>query len=61
MRGANRHGVSRRKRFVTTRRDATARPAPDLGDHPFPVAGPHRLRVAAITSIATGTASCSSR
>jgi putative transposase len=47
------HGVSRRKQFVTTRRDETARPAPDLVDRQLAAAGPNRLWVADITDIAT--------
>jgi putative transposase len=54
MRGAHLHGVSRRKQFVTTRRDATAQPAPDLVNRHFQVAGPNQLWVADITYIATG-------
>jgi len=54
MRGAHLHGVSRRKQFVTTRRDATAHPAPDLVNRHFQVAGPNQLWVADITYIATG-------
>jgi putative transposase len=53
MRGAGVHGVSRRKQFLTTRRDATARPAPDLVDRQFVAAGPNRLWVADITYIPT--------
>jgi putative transposase len=53
MRGAHVHGVSRRKQFVTTRRDETARPAPDLVRRQFEAAGPNRLWVADITYIAT--------
>jgi putative transposase len=55
MRGAGVHGVSRRKQFVTTRRDETARPAADLVGRQFHVAAPNRLWVADITYIATGT------
>jgi putative transposase len=54
MRGAHLHGVSRRTQFVTTRRDATAQPAPDLVNRHFQVAGPNQLWVADITYIATG-------
>jgi putative transposase len=53
MRGAGVHGVSRRKQFVTTRRDETARPAPDLVERQFAAAGPNRLWVADITYITT--------
>jgi putative transposase len=54
MRGAGVHGVSRRKQFVTTRRDETATPAPDLVDRQFRAAAPNRLWVADITYIPTG-------
>jgi putative transposase len=54
MRRTGVHGVSRRKQFVTTRRDETARPAPDLVDRQFAAAGPNRLWVADIPYIATG-------
>ena len=54
MRGAGAHGVSRRKQFVTTRRDETAQPAADLVGRQFQAAGPNRLWVADITYIATG-------
>ncbi len=43
MRSAGLQGVSRRKPFRTTVRDETARPAPDLVDRQFQVAGPDRL------------------
>jgi putative transposase len=48
MRNAGLHGVSRRKQFRTTVRDATARPAPDLVERQFSAAGPDRLWVADI-------------
>ena len=54
MRGAGLHGVSRRKQFRTTVRDATARPAPDLVDRQFTAAGPNQLWVADITYVPTG-------
>ena len=54
MRHAGVQGVSRRKPFHTTRRDATARPAPDLVDRQFTAAGPDRLWVADITYVPTG-------
>jgi putative transposase len=54
MRRAGVHGVSRRKQFRTTRRDATARPAPDLVRRQFEAPAPNRLWVADITYIATG-------
>jgi len=52
MRGAGLQGVSRRK-FRTTVRDETARPAPDLVDRQFTVASPDRLWVADITYVST--------
>ena len=54
MRRAGVHGVSRRKQFRTTRRDETARPAPDLGRRQFEATAPNRLWVADITYMATG-------
>jgi transposase InsO family protein len=53
MRAAHVQGVSRRKPFVTTRRDPTASPAPDLVDRQFQVSAPNRLWVADITYIPT--------
>ena len=53
MRGAHVAGVSRRHVW-TTRRDPTARPAPDLVQRTFTATGPNRLWVADITYIATG-------
>jgi putative transposase len=53
MRRAGLHGVSRRKQFHTTVRDATARPAPDLVDRQFQAAGRDRLWVADITYVPT--------
>ncbi len=52
MRRAGLQGVSRRK-FRTTVRDETARPAPDLVDRQFTAAGPDRLWVADITYVPT--------
>ena len=52
MRVAGLQGVSRRK-FRTTVRDETARPAPDLVDRQFTVASPDRLWVADITYVPT--------
>jgi putative transposase len=46
-------GVSRRLFVTTTRRDRTARPAPDLVQRCFAVAGPNQLWVADITYIPT--------
>ena len=54
MRAAHLQGVSRRKPFVTTRRDPTADPAPDLVNRDFHVGAPNQLWVADITYIATG-------
>jgi putative transposase len=53
MRTAGLQGVSRRK-FRTTVRDETARPAPDLVARQFTAAGPDRLWVADITYVPTG-------
>lgn len=53
MRAVGLEGVSRRRRQGTTRRDETARPAPDLIDRDFTATGPDRLWVADITYIAT--------
>ncbi|MGH9199055.1 MAG: IS3 family transposase, partial [Acidimicrobiia bacterium] len=46
-------GISRRKKTITTRRDRSARPAPDLVDRNFVASGPDQLWVADITYIAT--------
>jgi putative transposase len=46
-------GVSRRKRTVTTRRDRSARPAPDLVERQFVADRPNALWVADITYIPT--------
>ena len=48
-------GVSRRPFVTTTRRDPTARPAPDLVQRRFAVEGPNQLWVADITYIPTWT------
>jgi putative transposase len=53
MQAAGLAGVSRRAFVTTTRRDPTARPAPDLVQRTFTVDGPDRLWVADITYIAT--------
>jgi putative transposase len=50
MRAAGLVGVSRRRGGIaTTRRDRTARPAPDLVDRNFAAPGPNRLWVADIS------------
>jgi putative transposase len=53
MEAAGLAGVSRRPFVTTTRRDPTARPAPDLVQRTFAVDGPNRLWVADITYIPT--------
>ena len=53
MRAAGLRGVSRRKPWRTTVRDAAARPAPDLVARDFTAPGPDRLWVADITYIPT--------
>jgi putative transposase len=53
MRSAGIAGVSRRRGVVTTRRDADARPAPDLVDRNFTAVRPDQLWVADITFIPT--------
>ena len=54
MANAGLHGVSRRRRWVTTTvRDPNAGPAPDLVERNFDVSGPNRLWVADITYIPT--------
>jgi len=54
MRAAGLVGVSRRRGGIaTTRRDRTARPAPDLVDRNFAAPGPNRLWVADITFVPT--------
>lgn len=53
MRGSGLVGVSRRRTFRTTRRDAAARPAPDLVDRKFVANGPNQLWVADITYVPT--------
>ena len=53
MKDAGLAGVSRRKRTVTTRRDRSARPAPDLVDRHFVAEGPNELWVADITYVPT--------
>jgi len=55
MRRADVRGVSRRKPFCTTRRDETARPAPDLVERHFEAPAPDRLWVADITYVPTAT------
>lgn len=53
MRVAGIEGVSRRRRFGTTRRDEEAVPAPDLVERNFVAGSPDRLWVADITYIST--------
>lgn len=53
MRRLGLQGVTRRKGTFTTVRDRDARPAPDLVDRNFVVAGPDQLWVADITYIPT--------
>jgi putative transposase len=53
MKDAGLQGVSRRKTTFTTRRDPTARPAPDLVDRDFRADGPDQLWVADITYVPT--------
>ena len=53
MLGANLVGVSRRKSTRTTRRDRSARPAPDLVDRIFTASRPDQVWVADITYVPT--------
>lgn len=53
MRDAQIQGITRRKAIFTTRRDSTARPAPDLVDRNFGVTGPDHLWLSDITYIPT--------
>lgn len=53
MREAERQGVSRRAKVITTQRDGDGRPAPDLVDRKFEATGPDQLWVADITYIPT--------
>ena len=53
MKKADLRGVSRRKWTVTTRRDRSARPAPDLVDRQFVADQPNALWVADITYVPT--------
>jgi putative transposase len=53
MRAAEIQGVSRRKRYGTTQRQADARPAPDLVERDFSASGPNELWVADITYVST--------
>ena len=53
MKASDLQGVSRRKRTVTTRRDRSARPAPDLVDRQFSASLPNVLWVADITYVPT--------
>ncbi len=53
MRESGLSGISRRKRPTTTRRAASARPAPDLVDRKFAAEVPDRLWLADITYVPT--------
>ena len=53
MQAAGLQGVSRRKFVRTTKRNPSARPAPDLVDRDFTAPGPDRLWVADITYVPT--------
>ncbi len=53
MKLAGLEGVSRRRKWRTTKRDREARPAPDLVERDFAVTGPDQLWVADITYIPT--------
>lgn len=53
MKAAAMAGVSRRRSTVTTRRDRSARPAPDLLDRKFVANGPNQVWVADITYVPT--------
>jgi putative transposase len=55
MREARLQGVSRRKKFITTRRDSNSRPAPDLVERRFEAEGPDQLWVSDITYVPTQT------
>jgi putative transposase len=51
VRNAHVSGVGRRNTFHTTRRNPTARPAPDLVEHRVTAAASHRLWTLAITFV----------
>ncbi|MBC5805013.1 MAG: IS3 family transposase [Candidatus Eremiobacteraeota bacterium] len=53
MRDRNIYGASRRKTIITTIRDRTAKPAPDLVDRRFTADAPNQLWVADITYVPT--------
>ncbi len=53
MKAASLAGVSRRKSTITTRRDRSARPAPDLLNRKFAADGPNQVWVADITYVPT--------
>ena len=53
MREAGLVGVTRRKKYWTTKRDRDARPAPDLVDRNFTAEGPDHLWVADVTYVPT--------
>ena len=53
MRAAGLEGISGRRKVRTTKRDAVARPAPDLVQRDFTAEGPNQLWVADITYVPT--------
>ena len=55
MRGAGLVGVTRRRKWRTTKRDKDARPAPDLVQRDFAAEGPDQLWVSDITYVPTGS------
>ena len=55
MRGSGLVGVTRRRKWRTTKRDKDARPAPDLVQRDFAAEGPDQLWVADITYVPTGS------
>ena len=55
MRGSGLVGVTRRRKWRTTKRDKDARPAPDLVQREFAAEGPDQLWVADITYVSTGS------
>lgn len=55
MREQGLSGVTRRRKFRTTIRNAEERPAPDLVNREFSASAPNRLWVSDITEVPTGT------